>query len=192
LPSSRSRVCDVDHTSSTLFLWDSAWIVTGRRASPALRHLGCSERPGAYPQGADRRRIPALLEACRRLRMRKNQYAKAQADSLPMKVGSVVYCVSDLFPAIGCFLLSCWINPRFSISPLAQASSGRWTSNDHAYGQNCNRSPKAPAAPPRSYGRSRNRDQHDGRQPPIGREAVGTDSVRYRRPNRPRLGQTLF
>jgi len=54
------------------------------------------------------------------------------------------------------------------------------------------RSPKAPAAPPRSYGRSRNRDQHDGRQPPIGREPVGTDSVRYRRPDRPRLGQPLF
>ena len=29
-------------------------------------------------------------------------------------------------------------------------------------------------------------------QPPIGREPVGTDSVRYRRPDRPRLGQPLF
>ena len=29
-------------------------------------------------------------------------------------------------------------------------------------------------------------------QPPIGREPVGTDSVRYRRPDRPRLGRPLF
>ena len=29
-------------------------------------------------------------------------------------------------------------------------------------------------------------------QPPIGWEAVGTDSVRYRRPDRPRLGRPLF
>src|ERR1700730_12252751 len=65
-------------------------------------------------------------------------------------------------------------------------------STARSFGSNCNRSPKAPAAPPRSYGRSRNRDQHDGRQPPIGREPVGTDSVRYRRPDRPRLGQPLF
>ena len=31
-----------------------------------------------------------------------------------------------------------------------------------SFGSNCNRSPKVPAATPRSYGRSRNRDQHDG------------------------------
>ena len=29
-------------------------------------------------------------------------------------------------------------------------------------------------------------------QPPIGREPVGNDSVRYRRPDRPRLGRPLF
>src|SRR5580692_2616728 len=58
-----------------------------------------------------------------------------------------------------------WSGARTS-SPASIAASAplpaAFRSTARSFGSNCNRSPKAPAAPPRSYGRSRNRDQHDG------------------------------
>src|ERR1700730_1437529 len=58
-----------------------------------------------------------------------------------------------------------WSGARTS-SPASIVASAHlpaaFRSTARSFGSNCNRSPKAPAAPPRSYGRSRHPDQHDG------------------------------